>query len=62
MGWNGVIDRRPAAVAYPTDADDVAAAIRAAGDAGLAFTIRAGAHGRIATALGEVDDRLAPRR
>ena len=29
-GWNGAVDRRPAAVAYATDADDVAAAIRAA--------------------------------
>jgi hypothetical protein len=29
-GWNGAIDRRPAAVAYAGDADDVAAAIRAA--------------------------------
>ena len=28
-GWNGAIDRFPAAVAYATDADDVAAAIRA---------------------------------
>ena len=43
-GWNGAIDRRPAAVAYATDADDVAAAIRAAGAAGLPFTIRAGGH------------------
>ena len=43
-GWNGAIDRRPAAVAYATDADDVAAAIRAARAAGLAFTIRAGGH------------------
>jgi FAD/FMN-containing dehydrogenase len=43
-GWNGAIDRQPAAVAYATDADDVAAAIRAANAAGLAFTIRAGGH------------------
>ena len=43
-GWNGAIDRRPAAVAYATDADDVAAAIRAARAAGLPFTIRAGGH------------------
>jgi hypothetical protein len=38
------IDRRPAAVAHATDADDVAAAIGAAQDRGLAFTIRAGGH------------------
>ena len=43
-GWNGAIDRRPAAVAYASDADDVAAAIGAARVAGLAFTIRAGGH------------------
>ena len=43
-GWNGAIDRRPAAVAYASDGDDVAAAIRAARAAGLAFTIRAGGH------------------
>ena len=40
-GWNGAIDRRPAAVAYASDSDDVAAAVRAAG---LMFTIRAGGH------------------
>jgi FAD/FMN-containing dehydrogenase len=43
-GWNGAVDRRPAAVAYATDADDVAAAIRACRAAGLRFTIRAGGH------------------
>jgi FAD/FMN-containing dehydrogenase len=42
--WNGAIDRRPAAVAYATDADDVAAAVRAATEIGLPFTIRSGAH------------------
>ena len=44
VGWNGAIDRHPAAVAYATDADDVAAAIRAARADGLPFTVRAGAH------------------
>ncbi len=43
-GWNGAIDRHPAAVAFATDADDVAAAIRAARSDGLAFTIRSGGH------------------
>jgi FAD/FMN-containing dehydrogenase len=43
-GWNGAVDRRPAAVAYAADAEDVAAAIRTARAAGLAFTIRAGGH------------------
>jgi FAD/FMN-containing dehydrogenase len=39
-GWNGAIDRFPSAIAYASDAEDVAAAIRA----GLPFTIRAGGH------------------
>ena len=43
-GWNGAIDRSPAAVAYASDADDVAAGIRAARAAQLPFTIRAGGH------------------
>jgi FAD/FMN-containing dehydrogenase len=43
-GWNGAIDRYPAAVAFANDADDVAAAIRAARGAGLAFTVRGGGH------------------
>jgi FAD/FMN-containing dehydrogenase len=43
-GWNGAIDRRPAAVAYASDADDVAAAVRATRAAGLAFTVRGGGH------------------
>src|SRR5919204_217576 len=40
--WNGAVDRRPAAVAYAGDADDVAAAIGAARALALPFTIRAG--------------------
>jgi FAD/FMN-containing dehydrogenase len=39
-GWNGAIDRLPSAVAYASDADDVAAAIRL----GVPFTIRGGGH------------------
>src|SRR4051794_9798300 len=43
-GWNGAVDRRPAAIACATDADDVAAAIRAARAIDMPFTIRAGGH------------------
>ncbi len=43
-GWNGDIDRRPAAVALATDADDVSAAIRAARSSGTPFTVRSGGH------------------
>jgi hypothetical protein len=43
-GWNGAIDRRPAAVAHATDADDVAAAVRAARASSTPFTVRGGSH------------------
>ncbi len=43
-GWNGAIDRRPCAVAYAADGEDVAAAIRMARTDGLSFTIRGGGH------------------
>src|SRR3954453_8003921 len=56
-GWNGAVDRRPAAVAYAGDPDDVPAAIRAARaprtpftipraarPPRMSFTIRTGAH------------------
>jgi FAD/FMN-containing dehydrogenase len=43
-GWNGTIDRRPAAVAYAEDGDDVAVAVQVARGAGLPFTVRAGGH------------------
>jgi FAD/FMN-containing dehydrogenase len=39
-GWNGAVDRHPSAVAYASDTDDVAAAIRT----GLPCTIRGGGH------------------
>jgi FAD/FMN-containing dehydrogenase len=42
--WNGAVDRRPAAVAYATDAEDVASAVRAAAQIDVAFTVRSGAH------------------
>ena len=44
FGWNAAIDRRPAAVAYATDADDVSAAVRAATENGFPFTVRSGSH------------------
>ena len=33
--WNVAVDQRPAAVAYPADADEVAEVVRAAAAAGL---------------------------
>jgi FAD/FMN-containing dehydrogenase len=44
FGWNGAIDRRPAAVAYATDTEDVAAAVRAVVAGGFPFTVRSGSH------------------
>ncbi|RVD31778.1 FAD-binding oxidoreductase [Mesorhizobium sp. M4B.F.Ca.ET.017.02.2.1] len=41
---NGRINRQPAAVALPSDAEDVAAAIRFARDEGLKLTVRSGGH------------------
>jgi FAD/FMN-containing dehydrogenase len=52
-GWNGAIDRRPAAVAYASDADDVAAAVRAARSAGLPFTVRGGGHSTAGRSIGD---------
>ncbi len=42
--WNAGIDRRPAAVARCTSADDVAVAVRFAREEGLEISVRGGAH------------------
>ncbi|MGE5407232.1 MAG: FAD-binding oxidoreductase [Syntrophothermus sp.] len=42
--WNGAVDRRPAAIARASDAEDVAAAIRAARAAEMPLTVRGGGH------------------
>ncbi|HEV2785525.1 MAG TPA: FAD-dependent oxidoreductase, partial [Solirubrobacteraceae bacterium] len=54
--WNGMIDKRPAAIARCADADDVATAVRFAGDHDLQLAIRGGGHNVAGTAL--VDDGL----
>jgi FAD/FMN-containing dehydrogenase len=43
--WNAMVDRRPALIARCTSADDVAAAIRHARDAGLEIGVKSGGHG-----------------
>jgi FAD/FMN-containing dehydrogenase len=43
-GWNGAIDRRPSAVAYALDPDDVSVAVRALRTIGMPFTVRSGGH------------------
>lgn len=42
--FNGTIDRRPAAIAWPSSSADVATAVRWARDAGLPIAIRGGGH------------------
>jgi FAD binding domain/Berberine and berberine like len=54
--YNGMIDRRPAAIAYCVDEADVSAAIRHARGEGLALAIRCGGHS--GAGFGSVDDGI----
>ena len=63
--WNGMIDKRPAAIARCADAADVATAVRFAIEYDLAFSVRGGGHNVAGTALvedGLVVDLSAMRR
>jgi len=42
--WNAMVDKRPQLIVRPQDADDVAAAIRFAREAGLEIGVRCGGH------------------
>jgi FAD/FMN-containing dehydrogenase len=54
--WNGMIDKRPAAIARCVDADDVAEAIRFATEYDLPLAVRGGGHNVAGTAV--VDDGI----
>jgi FAD/FMN-containing dehydrogenase len=54
--WNGMIDRRPAAIVRCTTADDVAAALGFACERGLPISVRGGGHNVAGNAV--LDDAL----
>ncbi len=54
--WNGMIDRRPALIVRPVDADDVAAAVRFGRDGDLLIAVRGGGHSM--PGYGTCDDGL----
>jgi FAD/FMN-containing dehydrogenase len=54
--YNGMIDKRPAAIAYCADEADVAAALRYGVEQGLRIAVRGGGHN--GAGLGSVDDGL----
>ena len=54
--WNGMIDKRPAAIARCADPDDVATAVRFAAEHDLPLAVRGGGHNVAGTAV--VDDGL----
>ena len=59
MPWNVAVDQRPAAVAYPANADEVAEVVRAAAAAGLRVAPQGTGHN--AGPLGDLDDAVLLR-
>jgi FAD/FMN-containing dehydrogenase len=54
--WNGMIEKRPAAIARCADSGDVSLAVRLAAEHGLPLAVRGGGHNVAGTAA--VDDGL----
>jgi FAD binding domain len=59
MAWNLAVDQRPAAVALPCDADEVAEVVRHAADRGLRVTAQSTGHN--AGPLGDLSDTILIR-
>src|SRR5579884_4197562 len=51
--WNGMIDRRPAAIARCVDTADVVAAVNFARDHGLLLAVRGGGHNAAGNAMND---------
>lgn len=49
--WNGLVDRRPLAIAYCTNADDIANCIRFAREREILTAVRSGGHACAGTAV-----------
>ena len=56
QAWNLAVDQRPAAVAFPNNAGDMAAAVRVAADRGLRVAVQGPGHG--AAVLGDLAGTL----
>src|SRR5690242_11402790 len=61
MPWNVAVDQRPAAVAYPRNADEVSAVVRAAADAGLRVAPQSTGHNAGPLAARGLDDVVVLR-
>src|SRR5262249_16275138 len=59
--WNVAIDQRPAAIAYPRNADDVSAVVRAAAEAGLRVAPQSTGHNAGPLAARGLDDVVVVR-
>ena len=61
MPWNVAVDQRPAAVAFPRNAEEVAAVVRAAADAGMRVAPQSTGHNAGPLAARGLDDVVVVR-